>query len=364
MIFLETISCRRTNSGVKKKCMSGILHVAWICIGGYILCYIDYLGTPERKANKNRVLEPIAKRFKISSKHLHCGSYACVYQAVNVNENGMPNNTRKTYVVKRQRKNNVWKKQGHTLHAEAVMYRALQGGSGVANTYGYEEDLKAETLVMDMLGSSLRNLFSIKCHGKFSLKTVLMLAEQMISRIQFIHSRGFVHGDVTLLNFAIGSPGSINQSTIFTVDFNLACRWRNFTAPEVESYKRKNRENGIFLDVKFIPWCKTYGRKEDLLNVGLQLLTLVGLRKFHRWTKEALSSHDVMKLKTKLYRRKLPMVFIEYIKQNKKLKINNNPNYEGLKMMFRKTAKKLHITYPYDYKFDKCIRNSIASKNP
>ena len=156
-------------------CIYGVLYVAWICMGGYALCYIDYIGTPEIRAN-NIVFVPIAKRFKISPKHLYCGSYGCIA--------------------------------------------------------------------------------------------------------------------------------------------------------------------AVFLDVKFIPWCKKCGRKEDLLNIGLSLLNLVGVERFHKWTKTALSSHDVMKSKTKLYRRNLPMVFIEYIQQNKKQQINNDPNYEGLKMMFRKTAKK------------------------
>ena len=38
-------------------------------------------------------------------------------------------------------------------------------------------------LVMDMLGPSLADLFNY-CSKKFSLKTVLMLADQMIQRIE------------------------------------------------------------------------------------------------------------------------------------------------------------------------------------
>lgn len=49
--------------------------------------------------------------------------------------------------------------------------------------------------MVDLLGESLEDLLT-KCDGKFSLKTTLMLADQMLKRIEYVHSKSYLHRDV------------------------------------------------------------------------------------------------------------------------------------------------------------------------
>ena len=75
---------------------------------------------------------------------------------------------------------------------------------------------------MDLMGPSLESLFN-QTLRKFSRKTVLMLIDQMIARIEYVHNRNFIHRDIKPDNFCIGHNKTSNK--IFLLDFGLAKRY-------------------------------------------------------------------------------------------------------------------------------------------
>ena len=58
-------------------------------------------------------------------------------------------------------------------------------------------------MVMSYLGSNLESLMR-RNRGKFSMQTVLMIAEQLLMRIEVLHSHKLIHRDIKPENFVVG----------------------------------------------------------------------------------------------------------------------------------------------------------------
>lgn len=79
-------------------------------------------------------------------------------------------------------------------------------------------------MMFDLLGPSLEDLFNY-CSRKFSLKTVLMLANQLLYLLEYIHSKKVIHRDVKPENFLMGVGEHGNQ--VYVTDMGLATERRD-----------------------------------------------------------------------------------------------------------------------------------------
>jgi serine/threonine protein kinase len=136
--------------------------------------------------------------------------------------------------------------------------------------YGREGEF--HIMVIELLGPSLEDLFAY-CGRKLSLKTVLLIADQLIHRIERLHVRGYIHRDLKPENVLIGLED--NASTIFLIDYGLAKKW-----------KTSNGEHIPYRDGKSLTGTARYAsanthlgieqsRRDDLEGVGYVLLYLL-----------------------------------------------------------------------------------------
>ena len=69
---------------------------------------------------------------------------------------------------------------------------------------------------MDELGDNIDTL-RVRCGGRLTLKTVLMVGLQILDRIEYLHRCDVLHGDIKPSNFLVGKAKMRHK--IYLTDF-------------------------------------------------------------------------------------------------------------------------------------------------
>lgn len=289
----------------------------------------------------------IAKNYKIAKK-LGSGAFGEIWKAINMKTN-------QEFAVKFEEINS----KHQQLYAECRIYLWFHSDSTVLAQaipqviyYGIEGN--KSIMIMDLLGPSLEDLMN-KCNKKFSIKTVLMLADQMIKRVEYIHLRRIIHRDIKPDNFTIGHGK--NSHRIFIIDFGLAKKYMSSTGEHIKYREGK----GLTGTARYASVNTHLGieqaRRDDLESLGYVFVYFLkgslpwqGLKA--RNIKEKYDKIKEKKILTKIEDlcNGLPEEFAKYLTTIRKLKFTEKPDYTALRNLFKTLFK--NLGYEYDYQFD------------
>lgn len=285
---------------------------------------------------------------KIICDHYHItrkvgsGSFGLIYEAVDSKSN-------KIYAIKLESPN----KTLPSLSDEHKTLRILDGATGFAKSYKYTIENNYHVLIMDLLGQNLGELFN-NCGKIFTIKTVLMLADQMLARLHYIHKKCLLHKDIKPENFLIGL--NRNDNVIHLIDFGLSWRYcdpntkihipmRDGKCPiGTLRYESINTQKGIEMS-----------RRDDLESLAYVLIYfLKGRLPWQGMPKTPDRAMKTCQMKELLTAEELceglPSEFATFLSNVKSLQFDEKPHYNQYRRMFRELF--INEGYVYDNQFD------------
>lgn len=242
----------------------------------------------------------------------------------------------------------------------------------------YGEECEFYVMISDLLGPSLEDLFNF-CDRKFSLKTVLLLADQLIPRIACLHAGSFVHRDIKPENFLLGT-GKLGN-VVHIIDFGLAVEYQD---PETHVHMAYHDKHKLVGTLRYASVnnhlgigrceaiCRRYvtnyalvqSRRDDLESLGYILIYFCrgslpwqGLKAQTEDEKYELVKEKKINTPIEDLCRGLPKAFASYFKHVRTLGFDDRPDYSYLRKLFRNLFVRKGLEY--DHVFDWTIKKFL-----
>ena len=244
------------------------------------------------------------------------------------------------------------------LYLEYDILKSIQGPDGIPHVYKFRQGHKHNYLIMELLCKSLDKLFS-ECKKNFSNKTIFQIGYQMIQRIEYVHSKGYIHRDIKPGNFVIGKGP--NSKKLYLIDFGLSKKYIDKITNRHIPYKEGK---GLTGTARYVSLFTHYGieqsRRDDIEGIAYNLIYLVKGRL--PWqgvkTKNKKEKHKkIMESKLQISPEKLceglSGEFVSLLKYARELEFEEKPDYKRFKLMFKNRITMNGGSLNWEYDWDK-----------
>ena len=229
------------------------------------------------------------------------------------------------------------KKQIKLLESEAYFLFYLKNfGIPEVKSFGIYKNYKV--LVETLLGDDLVKLFNK--HKKMNMKDFCMIFIQLIDRLEYIHSKYIIHRDIKPENIMFDLE---TKKIIYLIDFGLAKKYRSSKTKKHISYSVPNILTGSerYCSINVMNGVEQ-SRRDDLESAGYAMIYLSSKKCLPWKTTKTMNLREkfvyIKKIKNETTDEKLcenlPKAFCDYMKYVKKLRFEEDPDYDYLRGLF------------------------------
>lgn len=303
-------------------------------------------------------MEIILGRRFIMKQRISSGAFGEIYEGID-----QTTNKKVALKLEKTKSNKI-----QLLGEEAKIYKDLQGFIGFPEFYWFGSQNPYNILSIELLDNSLEGFLN-KCGGKFTLKTVLMLADQMISTLECLHRHYYIHRDLKPENFMMGVGDK--RSIVYLIDFGLSKRYidvkNDFTHIPYKNHKSMTG-TARYASINSLAGVEQ-SRRDDMESLGYILVYF--LKGHLPWQGLPGKTRDekynnILDVKRSTSIEELcsgiPHEFADFIRLTRELEFTDEPNYSSYREMFRDLF--IQNNFTFDYNYDWVISNSPSKSIP
>lgn len=239
-------------------------------------------------------------------------------------------------------------RQKGSVLLESKILADIQGGVGIPRLYKYGTTEQFSYMIVELLGLTLHKLLK-QSKGKFSLSTIVSIMLQLITRIEYIHKKGYLHRDLKPHQILIGK----NQKMLYLTDFGLARKFEvnnyhisfQHSCPRVgnATFSSLNNHSGV-----------RQSRRDDLESAAyMAIYFLRGRLPWQSTQKQCSNSkwQNIFQIKSHYSIEDLcigcPKEFIILLKYCRNLKFEEKPDYNYIQSLFMQIQQRENLLENY-----------------
>lgn len=240
-----------------------------------------------------------------------------------------------------------------SLKLEIEILKELAGSKYFPELIDYGKTRSIRYYVMELLGASLQNMRHVAPGKHFSMYTTLRIALESLKAIEAFHQHGYVHRDIKPGNFLIRDD---DEYPICLIDFGLCRRYINKETQEIIPPRDDPGFTGTcrYASVNAHEY-NELSRRDDIMSWIYTFIELGDSKLPWPGTKDRdKTMHMKKEISATTLLRNFPDEILDIYRNARKLKYEDQPDYELYKKLISEALAEIHPKRPgFDWEYYK-----------